>query len=86
MVALEKQQGACADIGGTLCLLFASLLGIPVSTTHTKTTAIIGAGCAAPHGRVDFRVVRGMVTAWLVTFPVCGMIGYLLTVVFLRFV
>jgi len=77
MVSLQKYQGACADISGALCLLMASLFGVPMSTTHTKTTAIMGAGLAAGGGRLDLGVVRGMFIAWLFTFPVCGMIGYL---------
>ncbi|MFR3288912.1 MAG: anion permease [Lachnospiraceae bacterium] len=44
MVKLKPYQGFSADLAATLCLLFSSLAGIPVSTTHTKTTAIMGVG------------------------------------------
>ncbi len=86
MVALEKAQGACADIGGAICLLAASLTGIPMSTTHTKTTAIMGAGAATGEGKVHWSTVRGMILAWMITFPVCGMLGYLLTSLLIRFI
>ncbi len=46
MVRLEKYQGFAADTAAALCLLFSSLTGVPVSTTHTKTTAIMGVGAA----------------------------------------
>ena len=46
MVKLEKYQGFAADIAGAGCLLLSSLTGLPVSTTHTKTTAIMGVGAA----------------------------------------
>ena len=46
MVKLEKYQGFAADMAGAACLLLSSLTGIPVSTTHTKTTAIMGVGAA----------------------------------------
>ncbi|MCL2056411.1 MAG: inorganic phosphate transporter [Oscillospiraceae bacterium] len=86
MVPLQKYQGVCADLGGSLCLLLASFTGIPVSTTHTKTSAILGAGIAGGKKggrRADTSVVRAMLLAWGFTFPVCGAIGYLLTSLFL---
>ena len=46
MVKLEKYQGFAADTAAAICLLLASLTGMPVSTTHTKTTAIMGVGAA----------------------------------------
>ena len=44
MVKLEKYQGFSADLAGALCLLLSSVFGIPVSTTHTKITAVMGVG------------------------------------------
>ena len=46
MVKLEKFQGFSADLAGAVCLLLSSVFGIPVSTTHTKTSAIMGVGCS----------------------------------------
>jgi PiT family inorganic phosphate transporter len=82
MVAMDKAQTVCSDIGSSLVLLSASLAGIPMSTTHAKTSAIMGAGLGSGD-RVNLRVMGGMFTAWAVTFPVCGALGYILTRLFL---
>lgn len=78
MVKLEKYQGFSADIAAAACLLLASLTGIPVSTTHTKTTAIMGVGSARRISSVNWKIVKDMVLAWVLTFPGCGLIGYLM--------
>ena len=78
MVKLEKYQGFAADIAAAGCLLLSSLTGIPVSTTHTKTTAIMGVGCAKRTSTVNWFIVKDMVLAWVLTFPGCGLIGYLM--------
>lgn len=79
MVKLEKYQGFSADIAATICLLIATLYkGIPVSTTHTKTTAIMGVGSARRLNSVNWSVVKDMVLAWVLTFPGCGLIGFLM--------
>ena len=79
MVKLEKFQGFSADLGAAITLFFSSLFGIPVSTTHTKTTAIMGAGAAKRLSSVDWSVVRDMVWAWVLTFPGCGLIAYFMS-------
>ena len=84
MVKLDKHQGFSADLAAVACLLLASLTGIPVSTTHTKTTAIMGVGAAKRLSSVNWGIVREMVTAWILTFPGCGMIGYLMAILFMR--
>ncbi|WRS27279.1 inorganic phosphate transporter [Oscillospiraceae bacterium MB08-C2-2] len=78
MVSLTPVQGICSDLGAGLGLLAASLLGIPVSTTHIKTAAIMGAGRAGG-GRLDKSVAGGMLLAWAITFPVCGLLGFWVT-------
>lgn len=83
MVKLEKYQGFAADMAGAACLLLSSLTGIPVSTTHTKTTAIMGVGAARRLSSVNWGVVREMVLTWVLTFPGCGLIGYLCARLFL---
>ena len=82
MVRLQKLEGLCADLGGALCLLMATLWGIPMSTSHTKTTAMMGAA-SATGSRVDHQVVREIVLTWGITFPVCGALGWMLTRFFL---
>jgi PiT family inorganic phosphate transporter len=84
MVKLEKYQGFSADLSAAVCLLGSSLLGIPVSTTHTKTTAIMGVGAARRIRSVDWSIVKEMVLAWILTFPGCGIIAYLMTKLFIH--
>jgi PiT family inorganic phosphate transporter len=84
MVKLEKYQGFSADLAAVVCLFISSVFGIPVSTTHTKTTAIMGVGASKRLSSVNWGVVREMVTAWLLTFPGCGLIGFLMAWVFMR--
>ena len=69
MVKLEKYQGFSADLAGALCLLLSSVFGIPVSTTHTKTTAVMGVGAVKRLSAVNFQVVREMMLTWVLTFP-----------------
>ena len=66
-----------------LCLLLSSLTGIPVSTTHTKTTAIMGVGAARRLSSVNWGVVKEMVMTWILTFPGCGLIGFLMAKLFM---
>lgn len=78
MVKLERYQGFAADLAAAGCLLFASLTGVPVSTTHTKTTAIMGVGSARRLTSVNWGVVKEMILAWVLTFPGCGLISFLM--------
>lgn len=83
MVRLEKYQGFSADLAGAGCILLSSLTGIPVSTTHTKTTAIMGVGAAKRISNVNWGVVKEMLSAWFLTFPGCGLVGFLMAKLFL---
>ena len=83
MVKLEKYQGFSADLAAALCLLISSLAGLPVSTTHTKTTAIMGVGSAKRISSVNWSVVKEMVLTWILTFPGCGLIGFLMAKLFI---
>ena len=83
MVKLEKYQGFAADTTGAGCLLLASLTGIPVSTTHAKTAAIMGVGAAKSVKSVNWGVVNEMVLTWVLTFPGCGLIGFLMAKLFM---
>lgn len=84
MVKLEKYEGFSADLAGAVCLLISSLTGLPVSTTHTKTTAIMGVGAAKRMSNVNWGVVKEMAYAWILTFPGCGLIGYLMAMLFMK--
>jgi PiT family inorganic phosphate transporter len=74
---LTPMQGFCAETGGAITLFSATWLGIPVSTTHTITGAIIGVGAARRTSAVRWGVARGIVVAWVVTIPASALIAAL---------
>ena len=84
MVHLQKYQGFASDLAAGGCLLLSSRTGLPVSTTHTKTTAIMGVGAARRFSSVNWGVAREMILAWVLTFPGCGLIGYGMAKLFLH--
>ena len=83
MVKLEKYQGFSADLSSSLCLLVMTVLGIPVSTTHTKTSAIMGVGAVRRLSAINFGVVKDMMLTWIFTFPGCGIISYAMAKLFM---
>ena len=83
MVKLEKYQGFSADLAGAFCLLLSSLFGIPVSTTHTKTSAIMGVGAVRRISAINFSVVKDMMLTWIFTFPGCGLISFVMAKLFM---
>lgn len=83
MVKLEKYQGFSADVAAAFCLWLSTVLGIPVSTTHMKTTAIMGVGAVKRLSAINYKVVIDMVLTWVLTFPGCGLIGYIMAKLFL---
>ena len=85
MVKMEKYQGFAASFGATVCLLIATFGGLPVSTTHTKTTAIMGVGAAKRKSAVNWQVAVDMVKTWVLTFPGCGLLGFAFAHLFLLF-
>jgi PiT family inorganic phosphate transporter len=72
---LTPVQGFCAETGGALTLFGATWLGIPVSTTHTITGAIVGVGSARRVSAVRWNVASNIVVAWVVTLPASGLIA-----------
>lgn len=74
---LRPVQGFCAETGGALSLFGATWLGIPVSTTHTVTGAIVGVGAARRASAVRWGVARRIVWAWVVTLPASAAVGAL---------
>ena len=77
MTKLEPVNGFAAETGAGLTILLATHFGIPLSTTHTINTAIIGVGSTQRLSAVRWGVVGSIVAAWILTFPVCGVIAYL---------
>jgi PiT family inorganic phosphate transporter len=74
---LTPMQGCCAETGGAITLFAATYLGIPVSTTHTITGAIVGVGAARRVSAVRWNVASNIVVAWIVTLPASAAIAAL---------
>ena len=72
---LTPVQGFCAETGGAITLFMATELGIPVSTTHTITGAIMGVGTARKVSAVRWGVANNIVIAWIITIPASGAIA-----------
>lgn len=85
MVQIEQREGFAADLAGTLALLLSTLQGLPVSTTHAKTCALMGAAVAKDDGFIDPKIAGSMFLAWGLTFPACGLLAFILTKIFLFF-
>jgi len=82
---LTPPQGFCAETGGAITLFLATIGGIPVSTTHTITGAIVGVGAARRMSAVRWSVASSIVIAWFVTLPAAAAVGagfYFLTKLF----
>lgn len=82
---LSQHQGFSASTGGSIMVFTASLYGIPVSTTHTITGSIIGAGVARRASAVRWGVAGNVMTAWVITIPASASVGalfYALTTLF----
>ena len=74
---LSQHQGFSASLGGSVVLFGASWLGIPVSTTHTITGAVIGAGTARRASAVRWGIAGNVAIAWVITIPASGIVGAL---------
>jgi len=72
---LSPQQGFCAETGGAITLFAATYIGVPVSTTHTITGAIVGVGAARRVSAVRWNVAGGIVWAWILTMPASALIA-----------
>ena len=74
---LTPMQGFCAETGGAITLFAATGLGVPVSTTHTITGAIVGVGAIRRTSAVRWGVASGIVVAWVLTIPASALIAAL---------
>jgi PiT family inorganic phosphate transporter len=83
---LTPMQGFCAETGGAITLFIATWFGVPVSTTHTITGAIVGVGTARRTSAVHWGVASNIVVAWILTMPAAAVIAagtYAMAVLFL---
>jgi PiT family inorganic phosphate transporter len=72
---LTPMRGFCAEAGGAITLFLATALGVPVSTTHTITGAIVGVGAARRTSAVRWNVAEGIVVAWVLTLPAAAAVA-----------
>lgn len=79
MRGLDQRQGLAADLAGSICLLTASLAGLPVSTTHTKISVLLGAGISSTPSRRSKQIALRILFTWLITFPCCGFLAWGIT-------
>ena len=77
LTRLETHQGFSAEIAAATTIEIATRFGIPVSTTHTITSAIVGVGATRGGSAVNWGMTQRIVLAWILTFPICGVISYL---------
>ncbi len=80
MVDVNGKKSVASDIAGGISLFLSSVLGLPVSTTHAKTSAVMGCGYVT--NDINKKTARQMIAAWLITFPACFIMGYLFTLLF----
>ena len=85
MVKMEQYQGFAACLSACFCIGLATFTGMPVSTTHTKTTAIMGVGAVKSLRGVKWNLAGRMVLTWVLTFPGCGLLAWAFTYLFLLF-
>ncbi len=83
---LTPMQGVCAETAGALTLFGATYMGVPVSTTHTITGAIVGVGAARRASAVRWNVAKDIVVAWIITMPAAGLIGAVFYLLAARFI
>lgn len=83
MVKLEPYEGFATDFTSSIGILLSTLFGVPVSTTQVKTFSILGVGASNGIKKVNWKIAGEMVMTWVFTFPGCGLIGYIFTLIFI---
>ncbi|MEW6261979.1 MAG: inorganic phosphate transporter [Thermodesulfobacteriota bacterium] len=85
MVQLSPWQGFAAESGASMTILIASGLGIPLSTTHSITTSIMGVAASRNINKVRWSVSQEIILAWVLTFPICGTISFIISLIINKF-
>ena len=78
ITTLRPVQGFAATVGAASIIEIASHFGIPVSTTHCISTSIMGVGSTQRLSAVRWGIARDIILTWILTFPACGLIGWLI--------
>ncbi len=85
MTRIVSWQGFAAEASASTTIFVASMFGIPLSTTHTITSCIVGAGASRRLADVRWSVLKRIVLAWVVTFPVCAFVAYVAAKLAIRY-
>ncbi len=85
LTRLQPVGGFCAETGGGVTIVFLSLFGIPLSTTHTITGAIVGTGSTQRRSAVRWGIARNIIWAWILTIPCSAIFGAALEYAVRRF-
>ncbi len=85
MFPMETYQGFSAETAAATIITFASAFGIPLSTTHTIGTAIVGVGLASHTKKVHWNVVSHIIFGWILTFPACALVAYVSALIYQSF-
>ncbi len=80
---LELYQGVVVDFASSFCLLLASIFGLPISTSHTKSMTIIGTSASRRKSSINWNIIKNIIIAGIITFPCCGLFAYIITKVLL---
>ncbi|MBQ9069024.1 MAG: inorganic phosphate transporter [Eggerthellaceae bacterium] len=83
IVRMDKWQGLTASLSAAICIGISNMTGLPISTTHANTTAIMGVGTAKGRKAVNWGASTNMAKAWVYTFPGCGLMGFVFAKVFM---
>jgi PiT family inorganic phosphate transporter len=79
MTSLRPVQGFTTHLAAASVIETASYLGIPVSTTHCVSASVMGVGSTRRFSAVRWGIAGNIIIAWILTFPICGILGYVLT-------
>ena len=82
MTNLRPVQGFTAHLAAASVIETASHLGIPVSTTHCVSASVMGVGSTRRFSAVRWGIAGNIMIAWILTFPICGILGYVFTLLF----
>lgn len=77
LVKLENKDALISDITTIITLIVASLIGIPLSTTHVKTVAVMGV--SSKRNKINKSIAEKIISAWILTFPFCGILSFWIT-------
>ncbi|MDO5715665.1 MAG: anion permease [Tissierellia bacterium] len=86
LLKLENFEGFAGDLASIISLIIALIFGLPVSTTHTSTTAIMGVGASKRLSNVNWSYVRKMGLSWILVFPGCGLLAFLITKILIHWI